>query len=232
LELKMDAGSEIEADAKSAGRSAPLESLLQRLAVGSDVASAYERLRLRLVTFFRLRFPVEAEALADEAIDRLARRIEDGTQVDNPAAYAIGIARFLLLEASARQKKESQAAREAFYEWELQRPETESDPALPALQDCLEAMGGDSARLILEYYVADGGASRIERRQRLAENLGLTPNALRNRALRARLALEKCVGARLERETVNLRGDVPPKTDTRDMFRDTSKERPRDRSDD
>jgi DNA-directed RNA polymerase specialized sigma24 family protein len=224
----MDAGSEIETDANSAGQSAPLESLLQRLAVGTDVASAYEQLRLRLVTFFRLRFPVEAEALADEAIDRLARRINDGTQIDNPAGYALGIARFLALEAAARQRKESHAAREALLDMELNTCEAEADPALPALRACLEAMDRDSARLIVEYYVADDGGSRIARRQRLAESLGLTPNALRNRALRSRLALEKCVSARLERETENLGGDTPAKTHTRDMWRYAHNERSSD----
>jgi DNA-directed RNA polymerase specialized sigma24 family protein len=220
----MDVGREIESDASSARRSAPLDALLERLARGSDGASAYEQLRLRLVTFFRLRFPVEAEALADEAIDRLARRVEDGTQIEHPASYALGIARFLVMEAGARQKREIQAAQEALLELELQAPETESDPALPALRACLDALDGDSARLILEYYSADTGESRIERRQRLAESFGLTPNALRNRALRTRLALEKCVRARLEHETVNSRGDVPVKIPTRDMLRYTQTE--------
>jgi DNA-directed RNA polymerase specialized sigma24 family protein len=214
----MDPGSEIETDVNSPGRSAALHSLLERLGVGGDGASAYEQLRLRLVTFFRLRFPVEAEALADEAIDRLGRRIEEGTPIENPASYALGIARFLVLEAGARQRKETQAARDALFELELLGPETESDPALPALRACLEAMDGESARLILEYYGADDGGSRIERRQRLAESYGLTLNALRNRALRTRLALEKCVTARFAGKTVNSVGDVPSKTHTRDML--------------
>lgn len=214
----MDPGVEIETEVNSPRRPAALHSLLERLGVGGEGASAYEQLRLRLVTFFRLRFPVEAEALADEAMDRLGRRIEEGTQIENPASYALGIARFLVLEAGARQKKEIHAAREALFELELHSPETESDPALPALRACLEAMDGDSARLILEYYGIDDGGSRIERRQRLAESFGLTLNALRNRALRTRLALEKCVSARLAGKTVNSSGDVNFKTYTKDML--------------
>jgi hypothetical protein len=79
-------------------------------------------------------------------------------------------------------------------------------------------MDGDSARLILEYYGVDDGGSRIERRQRLAESFGLTLNALRNRALRTRLALEKCVSARLAGKTVNSSGDVNFKTYTKEML--------------
>jgi DNA-directed RNA polymerase specialized sigma24 family protein len=225
----MGVGGEIESDLNSWGRSAPLTTLLERLARDNDVAPAYERLRLRLVTFFRVHFPVQAEALADEAIDRLASRLDDGTPVDNPASYALGIARFLLLEAGARQRKEAHAAREAMLESELQEPEPESDPALPALRNCLDSIDPESARLILEYYGdGDGGASRIDRRQRLAERLGMTLNALRNRALRTRMALEKCMQARLEADSRDSDGDISSKTNTRGMMRKPPYGRPRD----
>jgi DNA-directed RNA polymerase specialized sigma24 family protein len=215
----MDVGGEIESDLNSPGRSAPLKTLLERLAIDSDVARAYEQLRLRLTTYFRLRFPAEAEALADEAIDRLARRLEDGTQVDNPASYALGIARFLVMETAARQRREGHAAREAMLELELQVADVEFDPALPALRTCLGCLDPESARLILEYYAVDGGTARIERRQQIAERLGMTLNALRNRALRTRMALEKCVRARLEDESARPGSDIPSKADTRNIMR-------------
>ena len=195
-----------------------LNALLERLAIDSDVAGAYEQLRLRLLTYFRLRFPVEAEALADEAIDRLARRLEEGTQVENPASYALGIARFLVMETAARQRKEGHAAREAMQDLAIQMPDAEFDSALPALRACLGCLDPEAAGLILEYYAVDGGAARIERRQQIAERLGMTLNALRNRALRTRMALEKCVSARLNAESGNSGGDIPPKTDTRNIM--------------
>jgi DNA-directed RNA polymerase specialized sigma24 family protein len=220
-----DVGGKVESDAGSPGRAAPLRSLLDRLALDDEVAAAYERLRTRLVTFFRLTFPVEAEALADEAIDRLARRLQDGTPVDHLAGYALGIARLLVLETGTRQRKEDLAARGAMLEAELNVPESEPDPALPALQACLESAGPESARFILEYYAGEGGASRIERRRQLAERAGMTLNALRNRALRLRTALEKCVTARLQAaESPHAVGDIARKIITRDMM----KQRPRD----
>ena len=231
VDVAMGGGGEIEPDLNARGTSAPLDTLLERLASGSDVAPAYEQLRMRLVAFFRLRFPVEAEALADEAIDRLARRLDDGTQVDNPASYALGIARFLLLEASTRQRKEAHAAREAMLELERQTPEAEPDPALPALRACLDSIDPESARLILEYYAVEDGESRIERRQRLAARLGMTLNALRNRALRTRLALEKCVRGRLAADPDQHHGDISSNTNTRDMMRYPAHGRPRDAHD-
>jgi hypothetical protein len=220
-----DVGGKVESETGSPGRGAPFRTLLERLAIDDNVATAYERLRTRLVSFFRLTFPVEAEALADEAIDRLARRLQDGTPVEHLAGYALGIARLLVLETGARQRKEDQAARGAMLEAELNEQDSDADAAVPALQACLESAGPESAGFILDYYAAEGGASRIERRRQLAERAGLTLNALRNRALRMRIALEKCVMARLHAaESPNSVGDIALKTITREMVR----QRPRD----
>lgn len=193
----MDAGGEIEAETGRRGGSAPLDSLLERLAQDREVAPAYEQLRMRLVIFFRLRFPTEAESLADVAIDRLARRLNDGTQIDDLGRYVLGIARFLVLETNARRRKEIQAARETMRRIELHSQDPEPDAPLSALRACLESIDPKSAGFILEYYAVETDTLRIDRRRRLAERLGISLNALRNRALRTRIALEKCVRARL-----------------------------------
>lgn len=171
--------------------------LLERLGQGGEGALGYERLRIRLVALCRVRFPAQAEALADEVLDRLARRLAEGTAIDNLAGYALGIARLLMLEEGNRQQKHRRAAIETAREI-MDQSEPEPDPILPVLQSCLEALGADSAAFILEYYGADGGVNRIERRQRLAQASGVSLNALRNRALRIRLSLEKCVSLRLQ----------------------------------
>jgi DNA-directed RNA polymerase specialized sigma24 family protein len=194
-------------NAAAPGRSAPLDALMRRLAAGGQVGPGYERLRFRLVTYFRMRFPADAEALADTALDRLAMRLGDGTAVQNLAAYALGIARLITLETATRRYKEREAASEAQRLVELHEHPLEPDPAAPALRACLEALGAESATLILEYYAESSGAARIERRQRLAEQTGLSLNALRNRALRIRERLEACVKARV-------RGDESPGADT------------------
>src|ERR1700691_908889 len=152
-----DAGGDIGTEEAPAARAGPLNNLLDRLAAGGDVAPAYERLRLRLVTYLRLRFPADAETLADEAIDRLARRLDDGVPVANLAGYALGIARLLVLETGTRQRKERDVGREVMMQMKLNQQEAEPDPAMPALRACLESVGSESAALILEYYAADAG---------------------------------------------------------------------------
>lgn len=176
--------------------------LLERLAATDAGGLGYERLRSRLVTFFRFRFAAQAEALADQALDRLARRLSEGTAVHSLESYVLGIARLLVLEEENRQRKERLGAVEAMRNVELHRWDGEADAAIPALRACLASLGEEGANFILSYYAADEGAGRIERRQRMAAASGLTLNALRNRALRLRLSLEKCVRGRLQ-ESLN-----------------------------
>jgi DNA-directed RNA polymerase specialized sigma24 family protein len=194
--------------------------LLRRLAHGGEGALGYERLRTRLLAFFRIRFPAQAEALADDALDRLARRLAEGTVVDNLEGYAHGIARLLLLEEGNRQQKHRRAANDAMREF-VNQSDAEPDPVLPLLQACLQSLGPEAATFILDYYAADGGAGRIERRQRLAEVSGVSLNALRNRALRIRLSLEKCVRLRLRyRRSNSAERDESSKSDTSGMLED------------
>jgi DNA-directed RNA polymerase specialized sigma24 family protein len=60
------------------------------------------------------------------------------------------------------------------------------------LDCCIERLTPANRELILEYYREEKRAM-IENRKRLAERLGVTPNALRVRADRVRNSLEKCV---------------------------------------
>jgi DNA-directed RNA polymerase specialized sigma24 family protein len=50
----------------------------------------------------------------------------------------------------------------------------------------------ENRELVLRYYQADG-RQKIEERKHLAEELGIAPNALRIRAYRIRVALQKCL---------------------------------------
>ena len=92
--------------APGAGHSS-LEALLTRLeASGESGAVGYEILRRRLVGFFRLHFAWRADELADIALERLARRLQEGTEVDHVAAYALGIARHVAMETQAKEQRQ------------------------------------------------------------------------------------------------------------------------------
>lgn len=192
-------------DAAPAADAEALAALLQRLQREGEPGAAYEALRRRLLRFFRLRAPAQAEELADVALDRLARRLGEGVEVAQVASYVLGIARLVALEARAKQRRYAYA--EDGDDWPADdeasaqdRAQAERDAA--ALSACLEHAGAQARELILDYYGADGG-ERIRARQRLANRLGVSLNALRNRALRLRERLEACLRERLRRDAAS-----------------------------
>jgi len=178
--------------------STPFDALLRRLGGDGDEGLAYETLRRRLIHFFRVYAPAEADELADVALDCLARKIHDGTEVLNVPLYALGIARMVLHETRARGARRRNAESDPTLAPEEDDGEDAAalETVLAALSACLDGAGAEPRALILEYYAADG-AARIATRQRLAGERGISLNALRNRALRLRDALEDCVRKRL-----------------------------------
>jgi DNA-directed RNA polymerase specialized sigma24 family protein len=185
--------------------SAAFAALLRRLRGDDDAGVAYERLRSRLIRYFRLHVPAEADELADVAIDRLARRVDEGVEVANVPLYALGIARLVLLEARARYARRQLAESDPTGWPDDEDPDTAESHALDeraatALVACLDEAGEAARSMIVDYYAADGG-ERIRVRKRLADELGVSINALRNRALRLREALEACMRKRLLRTT-------------------------------
>src|ERR1700735_2144659 len=82
--------------------------LLAKLAPDSTQAGVrYEKLRARLIAFFLRRMLPAPEDLADEAINRLARRLFEGEEVASIEAYALGIARYVLKEQTVLTAREA-----------------------------------------------------------------------------------------------------------------------------
>jgi DNA-directed RNA polymerase specialized sigma24 family protein len=181
--------------AKDAGRgltAGAFSSLLTRLAPDAERAgSAYEHLRRALVSFFAWRGAATPEECADETLDRLGKRLEGGAVVEDLPGFARGIARLVLLEHWRR----PDARGVPLDVGSPPRVTAESAPD-DALADCLDHCLGelphDGRDLILGYYRAEG-RNRIDARKRMAQALGVSESALRNRAQRLRDQLARCV---------------------------------------
>lgn len=151
-----------------------------------QAAMKYEEIRKKLIKFFSATTQSDAEALADETINRVARRLSDvQDQLDGePVRYFYGVARKVLLEY-LRQK---QPQNEQGYAPDSNRIEIEYS----CLEQCIAKLSAENRDLVLSYYGGDG-RERIEQRKLLAEKLGIAPNALRIRAFRIRAELQKCL---------------------------------------
>jgi DNA-directed RNA polymerase specialized sigma24 family protein len=129
--------------------------------------------------------------LADEALDRLARRVAaDPNEVIAPAAFLVGVARHLLQEEERRRTRESKAIQE----WASTTAGSSSadEELLRKIERCLGKMKKEQRELLLAYYRSTG-RQKIEHHRELATKLGVTLNALRNRLMRARKELDDCV---------------------------------------
>ncbi|MCG3160284.1 MAG: hypothetical protein JMDDDDMK_01353 [Acidobacteria bacterium] len=186
--------------------------LLARLDADWDRAGEkYAMLRQKLAKFFECRGCHTPADLADETINRVARRLAEGEEIlaDEPARYFYGVARNVL-----REYQESRA-RQSFSLDDLSLAEhPRHDPVeaqariefrgqherrLEQLESCLEQLPPAHRDLLLAYYRGEQ-RDRIEGRRELAERLGITVNALKIRVFRLRETLARRVSGLLARQ--------------------------------
>jgi DNA-directed RNA polymerase specialized sigma24 family protein len=152
----------------------------------------YERLRGKLVSYFECRDCPYPEEHADEAINRVARKLESGEAIREPATYVYGVARLLLLEILKERAKRQSAIEQLSRAQPDSTAEDDEDRRLECFKSCLARLEAEDRQLITQYYEGERRA-KIENRTRLAERLAISQTALRIRAYRLRTALEKCV---------------------------------------
>lgn len=168
-----------------------------------DVAGGkYEELRRQLIKFFEWRGALFQDELADETLNRLARKIDEGEEIEkNVIALSLGIARFVFLETLKRPDNRRTEMKELSTVAALpERREEDDDLWTVCLRECLLGVSDENRALIIEYY-QDEGRARIDDRKILAARLGLSLNALFSRAKRTRDKLEDCVTRCVKRKS-------------------------------
>ncbi len=165
------------------------EALLKWL--DSDREAAGQKYRIiqdGLIRIFASKGFSDAESLADEAINRVAKRLPEIMQdyQGEPVHYFRGVANKIILEA--RRRKEIATDRLPERPIEVKDVSDEYE----CLLRCLEFSPPDKRDLILDYHVYEGG-DKIVNHEIMAEERHISVSALRVQAHRARVRLEKCV---------------------------------------
>ena len=151
-------------------------------------------LRERLIFFFSRRMLLLPEDLADEVLNRLARRLEEGEAIANIKGYALGIARHVLQEQRAKSDRE-RAASEEFHRNVSHEPLTideDEEIRLERMRRCLERLPRSDQEMLSEYYVAEG-SGKIPARRRLATTSGMSHASLRKRVFVLRAMVRRCM---------------------------------------
>lgn len=156
----------------------------------------YERIRARLITIFAARGCLVSEDLADETIDRVARRVSDiaQTYAGDKALYFFGVANNVHHEHLKRPAPPE----------ELTEPvveNTDKELIHDCLEECLGKLSKDARQMILRYYSQERQA-KVDLHKKMAEELGITINTLRLRVLRMKERLQPCVERCMERAPI------------------------------
>jgi hypothetical protein len=174
------------------------EALLQRLSPDRELAGErYEQLRTRLISLFEYRGCAQAAELADEALDRAARRLRemgDDFVGSDPARFVYGVAWNVARESFRRRSTVPLPERWEGSSATLPRADEDEDEEREraCLDRCLELFSPAARSLVLSYHEGEKDA-RIERRFALAQELGITSNALRLKVHRLTGRLRDCV---------------------------------------
>lgn len=154
----------------------------------------YEALRARLIGFFEWRNCESPEELADTVFDRIVRKIADGEAIQNPNAYAAGVAQFVFKEylRSAQRRGESLDENPNVQNLADKAEDDASNARFDCLDKCLAGMDAETRRLLIAYHATDE-RTMIPTRKRLADSLAVSLNTLRIRICRLKAKLEGCV---------------------------------------
>lgn len=157
-------------------------------------AARYALIQLRLIRFFATRGCVDAEYLADKTINIVASKVKVLTTYEGDRAlFFYGVAKNVYWQDIRNPRNES------LTDSTIQPPappEPHEDLRATLLDECMENLRPEARSLLLSYEEEDKQA-KIKRRKKLADELGLTINALRIKICRLHRQLRKCIERRL-----------------------------------
>lgn len=151
-----------------------------------QAAEKYQRIHSRLIRIFAAKGCFDAESLADETVNAVALKIDwlSENYRGDPALYFYGVAKKIFLE-QLRQKPIP----------DIPPPPDNSEIELRCgcLERCLlKVTTPDERRWVLRYHEGEKQI-RIQNRKRMAEELGISANALRIRICHLQARLHPCI---------------------------------------
>jgi DNA-directed RNA polymerase specialized sigma24 family protein len=167
-------------------------------------ADKYEIIRKGLIQFFEFHGCCSPAELVDETINRAARRIFEGTEIQpgKTGAYFRGIAFHVLQEYWRSPEPGLSPIDEEFLPRHLVHDPDElmdrlaaqhaQERRLECLRRCLKKLPPETRRLIFAYYEGDEG-QQIAKRKQLADEMFMPIPRLRLHTHRIRKKLETCV---------------------------------------
>lgn len=175
------------------------DGLLKWLSPDQDEAGkTYEYIRAGLMRYFRFKGCRNDEELADETINRVAKKLPemDLTTGNKPITYFYGFAANIFLEELRSNKREVELEAIPPVKQPIDASENEG-LKFDCLDYCLGKLEPIDKELLIDYYRKDR-SEKFEYRKKLAENLNLSIGTLHVKVHRLRqvlrICVEKCIG--------------------------------------
>lgn len=166
-----------------------------------EAGLGYERVRTRLVRFFEFRGCSDAEALADETLNRVALKAGgfDKSKDVKLTSYVYGFAANVYREyaRSPRPREQVIDADDFIYQLRAPQPNDDNEELFTCLTSCLWKLEPGDRELVAEYYSREK-QEKIDTRRRMAERLGCRLEVLHTRVFRLKAALRKCMSRCVE----------------------------------
>ena len=167
-----------------------------------DVAgSMYVQLHDDLAQLFRWRQCADPEGLADEVVDRVARKVHEvrPDYVGDPRLYFLAVGNNLVKE-NFRKIKSHVSLTELDPSQQLTTEDKEDKTDIhDCLDECSQKLSSEERELITGYYAKEKQA-KIDHRAELAQQFGMSVQTLRVRVFRIRRSLAQCIERCLERK--------------------------------
>lgn len=164
----------------------------------------YEEIRSLLIKGFQKHGCTVPEELADETINRVAKKLPEiaATYVGEPLRYFYAFAHYVHMEYLRRPKMAPLPQTDDLPDNEAASPLemlADAEPEYTCLMRCLERLRPRDRDLILQYYHGERQV-KIRVRKELAERLEMTLENLRLTAQRIRKNLKSCIVSCLSRK--------------------------------
>jgi len=162
----------------------------------------YESIRLALTRRFRQLGGTEPEDLANQTIDRVAKKLPEIIQeyVGEPEPYFFSVAYYVYKEHLKGPVLLSLTSSNWGHSSLLSEHDVFDKELLDfCLEHCMERLDQTNRDMIREYYQGER-RDKIKTRNALAERLGIKLSNLRLRAQRVRTGLKKCIVDCMERK--------------------------------
>jgi len=167
-----------------------------------DIVERFRSLQKKLIFFFERQRCSDPEELADETLERVVRKMCEGTEIQDLLRYSYGVAKNVFREYVRREKAKHKYLDDQRH---YTKAEVEDDVADKAAQEqrlqCLEECKGRFNKqdywILYEYYRYNG-QRKLEHRRKMAEELKITRAALTLRVFHLKQRLRRCIDECLE----------------------------------